>query len=276
MAHLYPGQIYRAARLWRDVEHRFWLLVGEFAEIEGRIECVGIELRSFIRQQKAKPSPLAGCYEAYWSGEPVATSAEIDSEAFLRLLRLGVNEVPEIFHYDPLAVEAGAHLEPSMQKPTVLRTGTLRDLPLRTQIDEMRRQLATLVDRSGLPGVESLLDRATPAELPVIEARQERKRKTREAFGARRSRPGRPPKWQRSDLETVAEIYSEAYRAGSNSPTKDVADELMITASVAGKLVMRCRSEGLLGAATPRKAGGIETPDQGTQPPAEHAQDGKA
>ena len=49
---LRPNEIYRGARVCR-IADRPWLLVADFAEIEGRLECVGMELRSFLRQEGA-------------------------------------------------------------------------------------------------------------------------------------------------------------------------------------------------------------------------------
>ena len=59
-------------------------------------------------------------------------------------------------------------------------------------------------------------------------------------------------------------LYSEAYRQGSRSPTKDVASRMGIPYGMAGKLVMRCRAVGLLEATAPRKAGGIKPERPGT------------
>ena len=62
-----------------------WLLIADFAEIDGRIECVGMQLRSYICHQE---SVVAGetewgtrdrdalvTYDAYWTGGPVADPA---------------------------------------------------------------------------------------------------------------------------------------------------------------------------------------------------------
>jgi len=52
-------------------------------------------------------------------------------------------------------------------------------------------------------------------------------------------------------LTRAARIYTEAWSAGSNSPTQDVADAFGVTYGAAGNLIYRARQAGLL--ATPRK-----------------------
>ena len=65
-------------------------------------------------------------------------------------------------------------------------------------------------------------------------------------------------------LETVAQIYREADRAGSHRPTRDVEDALGLhSRSIAAKLVMRCREEGLLPPVSPRRRGGVERDQTG-------------
>jgi hypothetical protein len=57
------------------------------------------------------------------------------------------------------------------------------------------------------------------------------------------------------ELEIVAGAYRAAYAAGA-PPTKAVMDKLGVTRSTAGRRIRMARDRGLLGPATPRKAGG--------------------
>jgi hypothetical protein len=58
-----------------------------------------------------------------------------------------------------------------------------------------------------------------------------------------------------ADLQTVADLYHVAY-ATSQPPTKLVMNRLDLPRSTAGRWIALARKRGLLGPATPRKAGG--------------------
>ena len=252
MAHLYPHQVYRLSRLWKDNDRRPWLLVADFAEIEGRIECVGMELRSYARTREPKPQPLRGDYDAYWTGEALAPPAgPIDLDAQVRLMRHGL-PLEGVALHDPLAAEAQVDLQEAvpLQGPHVLSATTLRDLPFARELARMRRELAALRDRSGLPTVDTLMRRASAAEKKVLRERQQRAQDARDAFAAPTPRPGRPAKYDHSTLERIARIYTEVYLDGSRSPTLDVWKKLRAETdmpyTMAAKLVMKCRRIGLL------------------------------
>jgi Family of unknown function (DUF6214) len=57
------------------------------------------------------------------------------------------------------------------------------------------------------------------------------------------------------DLQTVADVYHVTYATGA-APTKAVMDRLGLPRSTAGRWIRMARERGLLGPATPRKAGG--------------------
>jgi hypothetical protein len=57
------------------------------------------------------------------------------------------------------------------------------------------------------------------------------------------------------DLQTVADVYHVAYATGQ-APTKAVIERLDLPRSTASRWVRMARERGLLGPATPRKAGG--------------------
>lgn len=57
------------------------------------------------------------------------------------------------------------------------------------------------------------------------------------------------------DLRAVADVYQLAYVTGG-APTKTVMERLALPRSTASRWVRMARERGLLGPATPRKAGG--------------------
>jgi hypothetical protein len=57
------------------------------------------------------------------------------------------------------------------------------------------------------------------------------------------------------DLQVVADVYHVAYATGQ-APTRAVMERLDLPRSTAGRWVKMARERGLLGPATPRKAGG--------------------
>jgi transposase len=58
-----------------------------------------------------------------------------------------------------------------------------------------------------------------------------------------------------ADLRAVADVYQLAYVTGG-APTKTVMERLGLPRSTAGRWIALARERGLLGPATPRKAGG--------------------
>jgi transposase len=57
------------------------------------------------------------------------------------------------------------------------------------------------------------------------------------------------------DLRAVADVYGLAFVTGG-APTKTVMERLGLPRSTAGRWIKMARERGLLGPATPRKAGG--------------------
>jgi hypothetical protein len=68
-----------------------------------------------------------------------------------------------------------------------------------------------------------------------------------------RARAGGGPSEQ--DLRAVAIVYQVAYATGA-APTRTVMERLSLPRSTAGRWIRMARERGLLGPATPRKAGG--------------------
>ena len=118
-------------------------VVADFAEIDGRLECVGLGLRSYIRHEtrvitgKVDGQDAWVTYDAFWTGESLVapeprTDEKIDWD--------GRRDVPwhDLARHDLLAVQAQAQDDPAMFSPRPLRTETLRDLPLGRQLQEAR------------------------------------------------------------------------------------------------------------------------------------------
>ncbi len=268
---LKPREIVRAARLC-TIGKRQWLLVADFAEIEGRIECVGIELRSFVRCDASVASDgSAAEYPAYWGGPSDLPDAGLNPEALARLYPVG-DELRDLSGSDRLAVDAGAHRVDKLRRPHKLDSKTLRGLALADQLDRIRRQLVaedagSAELRAQDNALESFLvgtvlehaeERGDEKSVDLLKQYGERRDRAHGAMDAGRRRPGRPRKYDEATLRTVARLYTDAYRRGSRSPTREVARKTEIPYGMVGKLVMRCREAGLLEPAKPRTAGGVK------------------
>jgi len=169
-----------------------------------------------------------------------------------------------------------------------------RQRELRRQLDEVQEQLDKLLDEK--VAEESLQDGVYAARFTELSRRQrelEAKLAGREdlaelissqrsvfldaerfikltqeatsSFTTPGQKAGRPPHYSLAQLELVAKTYRDAYRSGSNSPTKDVAAKLGMSRSRAAKLIMRCRDPrvGLLAPTAKRKAGETTPPHHG-------------
>ena len=120
--------------------------------------------------QRAQAAASTGRLRRYWTGEALAPPAgPIDLDAQVRLMRHGL-PLEGVALHDPLAAEAQVDLQEAvpLQGPHVLSATTLRDLPFARELARMRRELAALRDRSGLPTVDTLMRRASAAEKKVL------------------------------------------------------------------------------------------------------------
>lgn len=272
MERFYRHEIERVSQIWHDVYHKPWLLVVDFAEIDGRLECVGMAVRSYIRHEtrvitgKVDGQDAWVTYDAFWTGESLVapeprTDDKIDWE-------LGRRDVPwhDLARHDLLAVQAQAQDDPAMFSPRPLRTETLRDLPLGRQLQEARGEVARRIGRLA----EAISDLHLAAQREAgnteavlrLEQYKEELTEARASIVAESKRPGRPRKYDRPMLEAVARLYREAHRSGSPRPTRDVEEALGLgSRSIAAKLVMKCREEGLLPPAAPRRRGGVDQTD---------------
>jgi hypothetical protein len=95
----------------------------------------------------------------------------------------------------------------------------------------------------------------------VAQAKERGAPVARADLAAAKRSPGRP-QTPLAELELAATIYAGAFTAGL-PPTKTVAKQLNLSRSAAAKRIARAREKGLLLKTTPRKAGGVEVPDDG-------------
>jgi hypothetical protein len=240
MAVFRPRETACRAALWHDKDGRPWLVILDFTMIAGRLQCVGMEMRSFLRDEvdiseDDDPEDFPATYPVYWEGEPGTIFPEVPADRGFALLPPGSGVLGR-------KVDAKDLL--AMSRPGPLQATVLRQLPLADVCTRMRRQGGSWAD--GFPPM-TVFESGT-----LDDWLEERKA----AWAPKTRRGGRVAKYSHSDLEQVAAIYSEAYESGSNSPTKDVAEQLAITRNQAAKLVMKCRKSGLLGPVPWATAGG--------------------
>jgi hypothetical protein len=242
MAEFRPREIARRSSLWHDKDGRPWLVILDFTVISGRLECVGMEIRSFLRHEFNVPENVREKIEL---GEVVITTSAggdcpdyWDGSEMQPLTDRGYDLLPG----DSL----GAKVDPAdvlaMSHPTPLRATVLRQLPLGDVCTRTRRQ-----------DIRQRLENAAPSGVAHDDWVKERAA----VWAPKTRRGGRVAKYSHSDLERVAALYSEAYESGSSSPTKDVAERLGANRNRAAKLVWKCRKVGLLAPAQGRTAGDI-------------------
>jgi hypothetical protein len=276
-----PHEIRRVAQVWQDAHDMPWLVVAAFAEVDGRVRCVGLELRSYVAQKESVavdqgdwPTTEKLSYEAYWTGGPVREAEPGDDVGLTARLARIEPAWQALAGHDLLAVEAGAQGVKGSQRPHTLRTETLRDLPLGRVLQELRGRLARQTGGLGeaILALHREVEQAAgnSAAVSELELWQANLQEAREALRAAPKRPGRPRKYNRANLEQVARLYSEAVRAGSSCPDKDVSRTLKLgSRGIAAKLIKECRRPevGLLDATEPRKAGGISQPSSQVSDP---------
>jgi hypothetical protein len=281
-----PYEIRRVAEVWHDAHDMPWLVVAAFAEIDGRVQCVGLELRSYLAQKESLavdqgnwPTTEKFSYEAYWTGGPVTEAEPGDNVGLSARLARIEPAWQALASHDLLAVEAGAQGVEGSQRPHTLRTETLRDLPLGRVLQELRGLLARQTGSLGeaILALHRQVEQAAGNAVAVseLELWQANLEEARAALRAAPKRPGRPRKYSRASLEQVARLYSEAVRAGSSCPDKDVSRTLRLgSRGIAAKLIKECRRPevGLLDATEPRKAGGIRQPSLPVDDPSSGAE----
>jgi hypothetical protein len=148
--------------IWRDGQGEPWLIVFDFAEVDGRLECVGVQVRSCL---KTRGEDRAGRYSACYVGEftredlssipPDAPEPTI-ANAYARQADPGAFEEEELkpihpaLMYDQDAVSAVFFDEQGgwrpKRSPRPLRVAMIREIPLGALMATVRRRIAAVWD----------------------------------------------------------------------------------------------------------------------------------
>ena len=160
---LHENALLRDSCIWRSKDGEPWIVTFDFAEVEGRLECVGMQVRSFIEVDQKDEF---GSYPASWPGEvsgddlihilDLPKMNMLDPESVDAYMKAVEEEVVPPKHpawQDSDAAAAILNDEERRWAPRVsprpLRTSTLRELPLGDMLARIRRQLAATW-RSGI------------------------------------------------------------------------------------------------------------------------------
>jgi hypothetical protein len=220
------NEIRKESTVWTDSKGRHWLLVFFLAEIDGRNECVGFSLRSYVRQLNAD-----GAYEAF----DVEQSDPFDLADEARRLGASEDEAYEIgfLQAQPLKDLPGGN----ELCPAPLNSTTLRELPFFSLLNRtLLRVAARIRETATLTRSWGEDDLADTFEGFAEWLQAEKSKPTIRRRGPR-------PKYTSEHLANAATVYLEAVRQGSRTPTKAVREALGLSQSSAEKLVSRCRDD---------------------------------
>jgi hypothetical protein len=234
------GEIVKLRRLWQEPGGGAWLVTFDLARVEGRLECVGFSVRSYVAHLELDEDSQA---RESLLGAPL-TKEELwqETTALLEFDRKRKSGRPsfERYWWDRLidgqaqALDAFAAGE---LVPRPLTAVTLRKLRFYDEVQRARRERSEDYWREAKVSQEQpdwpWGSREALASWAVDFERPRRK--------AGERRRGRPPKYTLEDLVHVAKIYNAAVDSGSLSPTRDVSDETGWSLNTIDKLVRRCR-----------------------------------
>jgi len=213
------GEIRKVSRIWRDIQEQDapWLVVFALTRVGGRMRCVGMEMRSYVGNPMSDEDAVrADAFEEEFPRLPVTTT-RLRRLQFSGLLRYALREEERRMREvgdDWLDVVDVPQVRAEYEVDGITLSG-----PEPPDADLVERVHQTIVDL-GIPAYYE--GRADDLE--------------------RAPRPrGRPRKHTDADLRRVAKLWLHTEKAGSPSPTLDVATAFGYTRNVAAKLVMRCR-----------------------------------
>ena len=226
-------QVKRFDELWRPLDDGPPLIVSfHLAEVDGCVRCVGYAVRTYL----AVTVTGAVSYDA-WAPLPIDPSTEAGTDVMFALHH----------HDEDAALEAGAHLalgEPFQINATQAKRvpfGHLLSLAVRRYVEKSRTFREWVQDTPKLADLSAWAeDFRLPEEVDAVQA------------------PRRA-----TDLSVIARRYEAFCRAGSSSPTRDVADALNMSRSTVAKKIMKCREAGLLATTSRGRAGGLLDETQG-------------
>lgn len=219
----------RINRLWPDESKGPWLLTLHLAVVSGRMECVGVDLRSYLRRGVDDPADLER-----WQGLFPVASDYGDEELEMEIRQPG---------------KAYGLMEASQGGKVLFRSEQRDIVPLNSSA--LRIPLGSLIAKSRDRATNALETLATRAASDVDrDALLEKARTYARDARSGRGRKGLPVE----HYMDVARIYKQAHARGEN-PTQAVSKHFHVSKSTAGKKVARSRELGLLGPATKGKPG---------------------
>lgn len=240
------AEVFQVSAIWRPDDGPPWDVTFKIVELAGRLECVGVEVCSFVSLPSRTPGSNVDTYERYLSLPLTEGEEESPWPAPGGEPRTIGGMLGEF---------RGGSAPEGMGAPVPLRASMLRALPFGHLF---RKAMAA---RSWTQEINAAMVDSCPWTPERDAAEKAFFMDEEERWKAPPSRPGRRPHYGAADLERVAACYSAAFAAGSDSPTKDVSERLGIPRSSAAKLVMKCRKQGLLAPTEQRKAGGMAPPE---------------
>jgi hypothetical protein len=204
----------RLAGVWTQDDGTEWLVDFYLTELDGQLECVGMNVRSFVLPDERD---IACRWGALPKGSASAGKEMISPEA------------------------TALHRRGGGVTPRPLRTAVLRANLLGKFLPEMivraGDSLTWLADRHEELGNTEVAERLRSDPITQDEPR----------------RGGRPRKYTDEDYVRAADAYRRARLRRSPAPYKDVATELELKSkrpggnrAIAGKLIIECRRRGLL------------------------------
>jgi len=251
LASMKDREVLRVDRIWREEGEPAWLVSFFLAEIGGRLECVGFGLRSFLAvRETPEGRPNQQPYDA-WAPCPMPAD-ESDEGRALRWRLRDSGEEPAL----------RAKAEEELSAPMPLSATRVRRLPYGHLLNLATRETAGFL-RKLVGGWEEIKQEVGIAErvpefLPFLDAPFLRQSHLADALGTVHSGQPRGRGENAPTLERIASLYEGFYRAGSSSPTRDVAEALSMSRSTAAKRVMACRKAGLLAPTRRGRAGGMK------------------
>ena len=242
-----PDEVWRVSGLWTDPGGNSWILVFSLIHLGGRLECVGLSIRSYARRAALR----RGFWVETYGTRPMDV-AEFDDDVLLK--GIGEAQMFELTELQENALHklaAGAELA-----PVPLKSTTLRELPFFGMLSAARLEQAreTRADAEWICEQEDLDQARAEVTAGMLEAGAAELERPRGKPSKRKR--GRPPKYTTDDLKRVADTYLQTWQSGSSAPTKAVREAFGYSASQAEKLVAKCRRLGLIPPTGPSRKSG--------------------
>jgi len=253
-----PNEILTVSSVWKAPDGSLWYVTFSLADVNGRLECVGMSLRSYVRRIVLGDD---GLQHELHAEEPMGyfeLTEELDVAGVHGPARHDVMD-----QIGPRRFGEKAFLTPSSLKAVVLRA-----FPFFSVLSHARRDEAE-TQRSSLAFSKALDEAGLGTPSPDVDRTYEYRA---EAMEGRRHKLGRPPKYTAAQFHRLAAVYRKARDIdGSPSPIKDtyetLGEEFGLTRSATEKLIARCKRSGLIPRTGPsRESGQDSSTDRKEQP----------